>query len=320
MSRRPVLVLPDTSEDTLALLDASGAMARLEARGEVRVHLGRAPDAATFAARVADADGVMLAWDFPSEAFAAAPRLRRIAFCGSGASSYVDLALAAAHGVDVTTAPGYGDRAIAEHALGLALATLRAIPAADATLRAGGWEVAHQGRELSGATVGLVGWGGIAKAFARLLEGFEATILVHTRSRAPGEREGAVTFVSLDELVARADVVSLHLASTPETAGILDARLIAAMRPEAILVNTARGALVDEAALVAALEAGRIAGAGLDVFAHEPLAAASPLRRLPNVVLTPHVAYRTRQARTRLYDRVVESLVSFDGYLSDEAG
>ncbi|WP_052340942.1 2-hydroxyacid dehydrogenase [Salinarimonas rosea] len=314
MSRRPVFVLPDTSADTLALLEASGAMARLAAGGEVRVHVGRAPDAETFAQRIAEADGVMLAWDFPSAAFPAAPRLKRIAFCGSGASSYVDLALAAAHGVDVTTAPGYGDRAIAEHALGLALATLRAIPAADATVRAGGWEVAHQGRELSGAIVGLVGWGGIAKAFARLLAGFEATILVHTRSRAPGVREGAIDFVALDDLLARADIVSLHLAATPQTAGILDARRIAAMHRDAILVNTARGALVDEAALIEALAEERLAGAGLDVFAHEPLAADSPLRRLKNVVLTPHVAFRTSEARTRLYNRVVESLVSFTGY------
>lgn len=314
MSRRPVFVLPDTSADTLAILEETGGMARLAACGEVRVHVGRAADIAEFAARVADADGVMLAWDFPSEAFAVAKRLRRIAFCGAGASSYVDLALAQAHGVEVTTAPGYGDRAIAEHALGLALATMRAIPAADAAMRSGGWEFSHQGRELSGATVGLVGWGGIAKALARLLSGFDATILAHTRSREPGTREDDITFVALPELMERADVVSLHLALTPQTRGLIDARLIAAMKPQAILVNTARGALVDEAALVDALAAGRIAGAGLDVFAHEPLPADSPLRQLPNVVSTPHVAYRTPQARARLYTRVVDSLVSCSGY------
>ena len=306
--RRPRIVLPDTSEANLATLRANGDWARLEAAGEVQSHLGPAPDEAAFAERVAAADAVLLGWDFPTSAFAMARNLRVISFAGAGVGSYVDLDAAAAHGVVVRAVRGYGDVTVAEHALALTLAVLRHLPAAHATMAEGGWTFAAQGRELSGATVGIVGWGGIARAFARLLTGFATTNLVWTRQPPVAAQD--VRFVALEELAARADILSLHLASTPATRGIVSRELLQRLPTGAVLVNTARGDLVDETALLDALRSGRLAGAGLDVFAHEPLPPDSPLRHAPNVVLTPHVAYRTPEARARLLRRTVDQLLS----------
>jgi phosphoglycerate dehydrogenase-like enzyme len=235
-----------------------------------------------------------------AEDIAAAPRLQLIQKIGIGVNT-IDLAAAGARGIAVCNLPGTNSRAVAELTLALMLASLRRLPAMDAATRRGqGWTAAgslqEQAGELGGRAVGLVGYGAVARLLAPVLVALGARVLYAARSEhaeAPGERR------ELDELLAESDVVSLHLPLTPETERLLDERALGRMKPGAVLVNTARGGLVDEAALVEALRSGRLRAAGLDVFDREPLPADSPLLGLENVVLAPHVAWLTPETLER---------------------
>lgn len=229
----------------------------------------------------------------------AAPRLKLIQKIGVGVDA-IDRAHAAARGVAVCNMPGTNTAAVAEMTLGLMLACLRRIP----TLAAGMADGSAWSRsaalgdglgEIGGSTVGLVGFGAVPQKLVPVLRALGATVLVANRT----QRGEDVLFVDLDELLARSDIVSLHLPATPETNRLIGARRIARMKPGAILINTARGSLVDEAALGTALREGYLAAAGLDVFAVEPPAADNPLLALPNVVATPHVAWLTRDTLRR---------------------
>lgn len=227
----------------------------------------------------------------------ACPSLRHAVFLGTGARSYMDPeALQAECGVTVHTIKGYGDTAVAECAFALLWAAARGLPEMDRAMRAGRW-LRTEAIQLTGKTIGLIGFGGIAAEMARLCRG--AGLRVLAWNRTPKTHPG-VEFVPLERLLAESDVVSLHLLLTEETRGFLSAARIAALKPGAILINTARGAVIDEAALVEALRAGRIAGAGLDVFTVEPLPADHPLASLPNVVLSAHSAFRTPEASDNL--------------------
>lgn len=222
----------------------------------------------------------------------------------------VDLDAAADHGVDVTYTPGINALSVAEHALGLSLAALRRTVRCQEMLRDGGWrDVTPEGTQLSGRTVGIVGFGNIGRRFAGVLRGFNVEILAYDPYVQPEDTElvGA-SLVSFEELLSRADLVSVHAELTDETRGMLDAEAFAAMKPSAVLVNTARGPLVDQSALVEALRDGQLAGAGLDVFESEPLSPDSPLHGLPNVTVTPHVAARTTAASHACIDRLTDSV------------
>jgi D-3-phosphoglycerate dehydrogenase len=222
--------------------------------------------------------------------------LRHVVFLGTGARSYMDCDGLATLGITVHTIKGYGDTAVAECAISLMCAAARDLAAMDRDLRAGRW-IRREGLQLTGRTLGLVGFGGIAAEVARLALGIGMRVLAWNRS--PRQHAG-VEFVGLEALLAQSDVVSLHLALNDETRGLLSAARLGAMRPGAILVNTARGALVDEAALVAALRSGHLRHAGLDVYAVEPLPAGHPLTALPNVTLSAHSAFRTAEANRNL--------------------
>lgn len=234
---------------------------------------------------------------------ACAPTLRAIVFLGTGASSYVDLDAAEARGVAVRTIAGYGDRAVAEHAVALLFAAGRRIAAMDRAVRAGGWETLG-GVEFAGRTLGVVGTGGIGRETVRLGAALGMKVLAWNRSGVPSGLPCRAA--PLDGLLEESDAVSLHLALTPETRGILDRRRLGLLQPGSILVNTARGGLIDEAALVDGLRAGRPGQAALDVFAGEPLAADSPLRRLDNATLTAHAGFMTDEAARRLLRRGFE--------------
>jgi phosphoglycerate dehydrogenase-like enzyme len=224
---------------------------------------------------------------------AAAPKLRLIQKIGVGVNT-IDLAAARARGIAVCNLPGTNSRAVAEMALLLMLAVLRRLPMFDAALRAGKWGAApdvqdHLG-ELGGRTVGLVGYGEVPRILAPVLAALGCRVLYTARTEKPdaiGQRR------TLDALLAESDVVSLHVPLTAETERMIDAAAIARMKPGAVLVNTARGGLVDPAALEDALRSGRLRAAGLDVFAQEPARADDPLFRLPNVAVAPHVAWLT---------------------------
>jgi glyoxylate reductase len=293
------------------------ALATLAARCDLDVWPAReAPGPDALAAHLGEAEGLLclLTDRIDAALLARAPRLRVISSVSVGLD-HVDLAAATARGIPVGHTPGVLTETTADLAFALLLAVARRIVEADRFVRAGEWHVWEPdlllGRDVHGATLGIVGLGAIGRAVARRARGFGMQVLAWSRSRRPlGDLEGAVVRVGLPELLARSDFVSVHVALAPETRGLLDAPALAAMRPGAILVNTARGGIVDEAALAEALREGRLAGAGLDVFEREPLDPASPLLGLPNVVLAPHVGSASLATRARMAELAVENLLA----------
>ena len=218
--------------------------------------------------------------------------LRDVIFLGTGARSYMSVEELAALGIQVHTIKGYGDTAVAECAIALMWAAARGVARMDRAMRGGTW-LRTEGIELTGRTLGLVGFGAIAAEVARIALGGGMRVIAWNRS--PKAHAG-VTFVPLERLLAESHVVSMHLLLNDETRGFLSRARIAAMRPGAILVNTARGALVDEAAMIDALRDGRLRHAGLDVYDVEPLPAGHPLTTVANVTLSAHSAFRTPEA------------------------
>jgi D-3-phosphoglycerate dehydrogenase / 2-oxoglutarate reductase len=285
----------DCSPFLRALIDEAG----LVLPSDLSVHVGD-PDPDELVALAVDAEVVLnghTAMD--AVLLAQLPKLRRIVFLGTGASSYIDLDAAAARGIAIETIRGYGDRAVAEHAFALMLAAARNVTAMDRKLRAGRWDPCA-GVELAGKTVGVIGAGGIGLTFAALAEAFGMEVLIY--ARRPLVDRWADAQASLDAVLARADVLSLHLPLTAETRHFLDAEKLGRMKDGAILVNTARGGLVEEAALLAALKSGRIAHAALDVYEREPLEPDAAIVNAPNTTLSAHAGFKTREASLRLIE------------------
>jgi D-3-phosphoglycerate dehydrogenase len=224
---------------------------------------------------------------FTPEVLRGASGLKVIARVGVGYDT-IDIPTADALGIQVVTTPGANEHAVADHALAMILALLRRIPELDADIRGGGWNRtgAHTPRQLAGMTVGLIGYGNIGRRVGARLRGFDVELLVHDPFF---DSSGGGESVPIDELLRRGQVVSLHCPLTAATRHLIDDRALGLMRPDAILVNTSRGGVVDEQALIDALRAGRIAGAALDVFDAEP-PRDSPLLTMPNVVVSPHNA------------------------------
>lgn len=256
--------------------------------------------------QIVDAD-VLVASCFsqvPASLIAAAPRLRGIVKYGVGVDN-IDLAAARQRGIPVANCPDYGSGTVADHAFALMIALARRLTLQDARFRAAGWfwpEERFCGVDLEGKTLGIIGFGRIGRKMARRAAGFDMRIVAHdpyidqTAATAEGVK---VELVSLDELLSQSDFVSVHCVLTPETNKLLGTKELRAMKPSAYLIDVSRGAIIDEDALLHALRAGWLAGAGLDVFDHEPLAADHPLLAIPNVVVTPHLAWYTSEAAAR---------------------
>jgi D-3-phosphoglycerate dehydrogenase / 2-oxoglutarate reductase len=238
----------------------------------------------------------------PTELVRQCPTLKHIVFLGTGAASYMDVAALTALGVTVHTIKGYGDVAVAEHTIALMWAAARDLAHMDRAVRQGTWEP-REGVQLSGKTLGIIGLGGIGREVARIAAGMGLEVIAWNRTKVA---DSPVPMVDLDELLARADIVSLHLALNEETRGLIDAARFARMKHGAILVNTARGALVDEAALLSALQDGSLRHAALDVFHNEPLKADHPLAGMANVTLSAHAAFRTPEASMTLLRRAID--------------
>lgn len=217
-----------------------------------------------------------------------AEQLKIISRWGIGIDA-VNLVAAEAQGIVVANTPGLLNHAVADYAIGLLLAMARRIPQGSHSLQAGRWE-SEWGPDLGGQTLGLVGCGGIGQAVAKRARGFDMRVLGYDPAPSPEAARLGIEFVSLDRLLAESDFVSLHSALTPNTRGLIGEAQLRAMKPSAMLINTARGAVVDETALGRALREGWIAGAALDVFVVEPLPADHPLHAVPNLLLTPHQA------------------------------
>jgi D-3-phosphoglycerate dehydrogenase len=265
-------------------------------------------------AELADAEFVVVGVEPVSEAiFEAAPRLCFVQRLGVGYDN-VDLEAAARRGVPVSNMPDFNAATVAEHAVALILCLQRRLFDSTLLMKAGLWPlgaVVAQGiYELCGKTVGIVGMGKIGIEVARRVAVFQCPLLYYDRRRASAddEREFGLESAPLDDLLLRSDIVTLHLPLTQETRHLLGAGELGLMKETALLINTARGAIVDETALTAALLGGSIGGAGLDVYSDEPLAGRDPLRSCKNVVLTPHTAGQTREAMDRMVACMLDNL------------
>ena len=310
MSTRRV-VYPDASAQTAEALHGA-RRARLEQVATLEVHT-RAPESdAEYVARIGDADAMILGWGLPVEVMRKAPNLELIAFTGIGAGNFVDLDEAVKRGITVCNTPGYADNTVAEHALATMLAVAKNLARLDRELRRGHWNQSQPGLELRGKTLGLVGFGGIGACLAALARGIGMNVRAWTRNaNAERARRHAIEFADLETILRESDVISVHTALTEETHALLDAKALALTKPGVLLINTARGEIIDENALLDALRSGHIAGAGLDVFHSEPLPEDHPLLGLENVLLTPHVAFNTPEANLAILDISIDNVVRY---------
>lgn len=276
---------------------------RREAPAWLQVVIVDEDDRDTFARELLDAHVLLHVLEpVTAEVLAAAPALALVQKIGVGVNT-IDLDAARAHGIGVANMPGTNTQAVAEATLALMLAALRRVVTLDQRTRAGqGWnveaDVVDAFGEIGGRTVGLVGFGAVGQRLAPILDALGATVR-YTATRPKPEAAGVAMWRSLPELLAESDIVSLHLPLTAHTEALIDADALATMKPGAVLVNTARGGLLDESAVVDALRSGRLRAAGLDVFRSEPVEPDNPLLSLPNVVLTPHLAWHTPETLDR---------------------
>jgi D-3-phosphoglycerate dehydrogenase len=238
----------------------------------------------------------------PTPLVAQCPELKHIVFLGTGPASYMNVQELEGRGVKVHIIKGYGDTAVAEHTIALMWAAARDLARMDREVRRGVW-TPHGGVQLLGKTLGVIGLGGIGREVARMGAGLGMNVIGWNRTR---HADIKVPLVEIDELLARSDVVSMNLTLGDETRGFLSAERIARMKPGAIYVNTARGALADEPALIDALNSGHIRHAGLDVYHNEPLPADHPFTKMENVTLAAHAAFRTLEASQTLLRRAID--------------
>lgn len=289
----------------------------LERIGELTVY--DRTDPADVAARAAEADAVLTNKAvLTAETIARLPRLRYIGVMATG-YNVVDIAAARAAGITVTNVPGYSSASVAQLAFALLLElSMQVWKHHDAAVRQGGWAASADFSmkvaplvELSGKTFGIVGMGDIGQAAARIALGFGMRVAVASRTRKPVDVGGDVAWMELPELLAASDVVSLHCPLTPDTERLIRRDTLARMKPSAYLINTSRGGLVDEQDLADALNVGTIAGCGLDVLSSEPPSPDNPLLHARNCLITPHVGWATREARTRCMATTAANLEAF---------
>ena len=287
----------------------------VEALADCTIHDRTAP--ADVAARVGNADAVMLNKAvLDARTIAQAPNLKYVGILATGYNT-IDLAAAKQRGLVVANVPGYSTASVAQHAFALLLELTNKIGAHSADVRAGGWArnpdyCYRLGRltELAGLTLGIVGFGQIGQATARIGQALGMRVLANRRDVSAPPPAG-VEYADLDRIFAESDVVSLHCPLTPATAGLVDARRLAQMKPTAFLINSSRGPLVVEADLAAALRDNRIAGAAVDVLSTEPPAPDNPLLSAPRCLVTPHVAWATDAARRRLIQIAADNLRAY---------
>lgn len=259
-----------------------------------------------------EADGAITSYGrFTADVFAALPHLKVVSKTGTGVDN-IDATAATQTGCAVCNVPAYGTEVVSDHAIALALTCLRRINEINADMRAGVWDF-HRRRPLGqvrGRTFGVVGYGNIGRATARKAAGLGFSVVVWDRKHAPGTvtAEG-FPCLAFEELLRTADVVSFHTALVPETHHLLNAENIKLMKDDAIVVNTSRGAVVDNDAVAAALYAGKLWGAGLDVFEHEPLSPDAPIAGAPHTVLTSHAAYWSEESAVELRRRCTQNAI-----------
>ncbi len=285
---------------------------RMAAEAGIELEIFNSRNADDIIKNAADADGIITSYgEFPRRVFEALPKLKVISRTGVGYDS-IDLAAATDHGVAVCTHPGYGTEVVSDHAITLAMDVLRRTNELDADMRRGLWN--HHARrplgQVHGRIFGVVGMGEIGRAVARKANGLGFKVVCSSRSLKPGRRtpEG-YDILDVDTLLETADVVSFHCALTPDTHHLLNAERLHRMKKGAIVVNTARGPIIDTVALARALEADELWGAGLDVFEDEPLDHSHPILLAPHTVLTPHAAYWSEESGLELRTRTTQAVI-----------
>lgn len=303
-------VIPDDYDQVYL---GSPHVERLLPHGKVQVYTDPPRDESELIERLRPAEVVIPIRErtpFTAERLLKLPILRLISMTGTGVAS-IDLKTATVRRVVVTNTPGTSVPAVVELTFGLMIALCRRLPAIDRGIREGGWPQ-HVGSELSGKTLGIIGLGAIGSRVAEVAQAFGMEVCAWSpRLTADRARRHGVASLPLPDLMARADFVSVHVRSLPATKGLVSRELIGLMKPGAVFVNTARAAIVDEDALWEALSAGRLAGAGLDVFGQEPLPANHRWAGLPNVVLTSHRGWVTRETLDRFMGGAVENALAF---------
>jgi D-3-phosphoglycerate dehydrogenase / 2-oxoglutarate reductase len=305
-----LIVVPDDNPPALA---GTPALDRLRRLGDVQVHASDATEPEVLADRLRKADvavNIRGRTRFTEDVLRDCPKLRLISIWGTGTDN-VDLNAAAARGITVTNTPGANAVAVAEHTLALMLAVAKQLVPADQAIRQGGWP-RNLVPQIRGKRLGIIGTGLIGGEVAAMGRGLGMEVVAWTFHPDGGlaARLG-FRFVELEELLRTSDILSIHLRATPETQHFLSRERLGLLKPGAILVNTARGALVDEGALVECLREKKLAGAGLDVFAREPLPPGHPLLTLPNVLLTPHAAGMTPEVIQIGLGMAVENIENF---------
>lgn len=259
------------------------------------------------------ADGAITSYgSYTAEVFAALPQLKVVSKTGTGVDN-IDVEAATANGTAVCNVVGYGTEVVSDHAIALALCSLRRINEIDADMRAGTWDFQRRRPlgQVRGRTFGVVGYGHIGQATARKARGLGFRVLVWDHEGQPGTATAeGFPFVSLEELLRQADVVSFHTALVPATRHLLNADNLQLMKPDAVVVNTSRGAVVDTDALAQALEEGRLWGAGIDVFEDEPVDPDAPICRAPRTVLTSHAAYWSEESAVELRTRCTANAIA----------
>jgi D-3-phosphoglycerate dehydrogenase / 2-oxoglutarate reductase len=310
-THKPTIVVPD---DIVGSFRSSPDIERLRQIATVVLHEQRASGDAELIERIRGAN-VVLSFrpaftKFPKPVLDGAPLLRMICISGTGVED-VAVSAATARNIAVANVPGPSNRAVAEHCLALLFAVARRVPAQDRAIRRGEWK-ALQGIELGGKTLGIVGVSGISSELAPLARALGMNVISWSRNNDPA-RAAAIgaRAVPLDELLADADIVSLHVRLNDTTRHMISSDQFARMRRGVIVINTARGGVIDEAALLRALNDGHVAGAGLDVFAQEPLAPDHPFLSMDNVVMTPVSAWSTVDASARMINQSIENVVRY---------
>jgi len=305
-----MIVVPDDEPPVLA---GTVEEKRLRQLGEVRIYDSRPLSDKELLPRIADADiiyNIRSTSVFSRNVMKNCPKLRLIAIYGVGYDN-VDVEAASELGITVSNTPGYSAIAVGETSLALMLAAAHKIVQNDRSIRAGGWARGYAS-QLCGKTLGIIGTGNVGQRMAQLGKAIGMKVIAWTLHPSLERAvEYGVEFVSLEELMSQSDVVSIHVLGVPQTDKLIGKRELALMKPTAILINTARGSVVDEQALVEALQNGTIAGAGLDVFVTEPLPPDHPLRSMENVVLSPHAAAMIPEATLAGMAMVVDNVANF---------
>jgi len=306
----PIIVVPD---DEPPVLTGTVEEERLRQLGELHIYNSRALSEEELLSRIGDADivyNIRSTSVFSRNVMKNCPRLKLIAIYGVGYDN-LDVLAASELGITVTNTPGYSATAVGEMSLSLMLAVAHKIVQNDRNIRAGGWARDYSS-QLYGKTLGVIGTGNVGQRMIQLGKAIGMKVIAWTLHPSPERaKEYGIEFVTLEELMRQSDVVSIHVLGIPQTNKLIGKRELELMKPTAMLINTARGSVIDETALIESLQTGTIAGAGLDVFANEPLPLDHPLRSLENVVLSPHTAAMVPEATLAGLAMAVDNVANF---------